>query len=400
MRILTINSGSSSIKVGLYEMSETEELVLSGSMERIGVRAGMFRISDADGASLVDEHTDLPDHEAALGRLFDWLEEHEPGRQLDAVGHRVVHGGSDYTRPHLVTGDLMTELKQLVPLAPDHLPHEIRAIQITADAYPNLAQVACFDTAFHRHMPRLAQIYPLPRHFQHEGLVRYGFHGLSYEYIVQELQRQAGAQAANGRLIIAHLGNGASMAAVRDGRSVETTMGFTPAGGLVMSTRSGDLDPGALIYLLEEKGLKASDLNYLVNRRSGLLAVSGLSSDMRDLLAQEDQEPQARQAVDLFCYIASKHLGALAAALGGLDTLIFTAGIGENAPAVRQRICQQLGYMGIQIDPARNEANAAIISPDQAKVTVRVMHTDEDLMIARHTHALILKETHGSENAR
>ena len=177
-------------------------------------------------------------------------------------------------------------------------------------------------------------------------------------------------------------------------------MGFTPAGGLVMSTRSGDLDPGALIYLLEEKGLKASDLNYLVNRRSGLLAVSGLSSDMRDLLAQEDQEPQARQAVDLFCYIASKHLGALAAALGGLDTLIFTAGIGENAPAVRQRICQQLGYMGIQIDPARNEANAAIISPDQAKVTVRVMHTDEDLMIARHTHALILKETHGSENAR
>jgi acetate kinase len=229
------------------------------------------------------------------------------------------------------------------------------------------------------------------------GLMRYGFHGLSYEYIVQELHRQAGAQTANGRLIIAHLGNGASMAAVRDGRSVETTMGFTPAGGLVMSTRSGDLDPGALIYLLEEKGLKASDLNYLVNRRSGLLAVSGLSSDMRDLLAQEDQEPQARLAVDLFCYIASKHLGALAAALGGLDTLIFTAGIGENAPAIRQRICQQLGYMGIQIDATRNEASAAIISPDRAPVTVRVMHTDEDLMIARHTHALILKATHRSE---
>jgi len=400
MRILTINSGSSSVKLAMYRMGEAETLEFSGSLERIGLRSGAFHIEDAGGQSLMDEQVDLPDHEAAFKRLFDWLQESQPGKALDAVGHRVVHGGAKFTLPHRITPALIAELKELVHLAPDHLPHEIKAILATTRAFPDLTQVACFDTAFHSNMPRLAQIYALPRYFMEMGLMRYGFHGLSYEYIVQELQRQAGAQAANGRLIIAHLGNGASMAAVRDGRSVETTMGFTPAGGLVMSTRSGDLDPGALIYLLEEKGLKASDLNYLVNRRSGLLAVSGLSSDMRDLLAQEDQEPQARQAVDLFCYIASKHLGALAAALGGLDTLIFTAGIGENAPAVRQRICQQLGYMGIQIDPARNEANAAIISPDRAKVTVRVMHTDEDLMIARHTHALILKETHGSENAR
>jgi acetate kinase len=397
MRILTINSGSSSVKLALYRMGEAETLEFSGSLERIGLRSGGFRIVAAGGQPLIDEQVDLPDHEAAFKRLFDWLRDSQPGEALDAVGHRVVHGGAKFTLPHRITPAMIGELKELVHLAPDHLPNEIKAILATTRTFPDLTQVACFDTAFHSNMPRLAQLYALPRYFMEMGLMRYGFHGLSYEYIVQELHRQAGAQTANGRLIIAHLGNGASMAAVRDGRSVETTMGFTPAGGLVMSTRSGDLDPGALIYLLEEKGLKASDLNYLVNRRSGLLAVSGLSSDMRDLLAQEDQEPQARLAVDLFCYIASKHLGALAAALGGLDTLIFTAGIGENAPAIRQRICQQLGYMGIQIDATRNEASAAIISPDRAPVTVRVMHTDEDLMIARHTHALILKATHRSE---
>jgi acetate kinase len=392
MRISTINSGSSSIKVGLYEMGEAEELVLSGSMERIGVRAGVFRMADADGASLIDEHTDLPDHEAALGRLFDWLEKHERGRQLDAVGHRVVHGGSEYTRPHRITDDLMTALKELVPLAPDHLPHEVKAIQITADAYPDLAQVACFDTAFHRHMPRLAQIYPLPRHFQHEGLVRYGFHGLSYEYIMQELRQEAGEEAAGGRVIIAHLGNGASMAAVRYGKSVDTTMGFTPAGGLVMSTRSGDLDPGLLIYLLEEEGMTPSGLNDLVNQQAGLLGVSEISSDMKDLLDKEEQEPHARQAVDLFCYQARKHIGALAAVLGGLDTLIFTAGIGANAPAVRERICHELAFLGIHLDAQRNAANAAIISHEEGPVTVRVMHTDEDLMIARHTFTVIQEQ--------
>jgi acetate kinase len=392
MRILTINSGSSSVKIALYQIGETESLEFSGSLERIGLRSGAFHIRDAEGQSLIDEQLDLPDHEAAFKRLFDWLHDSHPGKALDAAGHRVVHGGARFTLPQRITPALIAELKELVHLAPEHLPHEIKAILATTRAFPDLAQAACFDTAFHSSMPRLARIYALPRYFMEMGLMRYGFHGLSYEYIVQELRREAGARAADGRLIIAHLGNGASMAAVQDGRSVETTMGFTPAGGLVMSTRSGDLDPGALIYLLEEKGLKASDLNYLVNRRSGLLAVSGLSSDMRDLLAQEDQEPQARLAVDLFCYSAGKHLGALAAVLGGLETLVFTAGIGENAPAIRQRICGRLGYMGVQIDPTRNEAGAAIISPDGAPVTVRVMHTDEDLMIARHTYALIREE--------
>jgi acetate kinase len=392
MRILTMNSGSSSVKVALYEMREAERLVLSGSMGRIGLRGGMFQINDASGKRLIDEHADLPDHGAALKRLFAWLEIHEPSHSLDAVGHRVVHGGPNYNQPHRITPALIAELKELVHLAPDHLPHEIKAIQATGHSYPDLTQVACFDTAFHRHMPKLAQIYALPRHYRHEGLVRYGFHGLSYEYILQELRKEAGEGAADGRVIIAHLGNGASMTAIQHSKSVDTTMGFTPAGGLVMSTRSGDLDPGVLIYLLEEKGLRPSDLDDLVNQQAGLLGVSGISSDMKDLLDKEESEPHAREAVDLFCYQASKHLGALAAVLGGLDTLIFTAGIGENSPAVRQRICQNMSFLGIHLDAKRNAANAAIISREDGPATVRVMRTNEDLMIARHTYTLIREQ--------
>ena len=389
MRILTINSGSSSVKVGLYEIGESEKLVLSGGLKRIGLRSGVFRIDDPEGQALVDEHHDFPEHLSALQRLLDWLKSHQPEKTLDAVGHRIVHGGPNYNQPQRITPSLMTELNDLVAMAPDHLPHEIKAIQATRRYYPDLPQVACFDTAFHRHMPQLAQLYALPRHYLHEGLIRYGFHGLSYEYILQEFRKEAGDAAANGRVIVAHLGNGASMAAIQEGQSIDTTMGFTPAGGLVMSTRSGDLDPGVPVYLLEEKGLRPSGLNDLVNQHAGLLGLSGISSDMRDLIDQEDREPHARQAVDLFCYQASKYLGALAAALGGLDTLIFTAGIGENAPVVRQRICQNLSFLGIRLDEAQNAANAAIISQADAPVTVRVMRTDEDLMIARHTGALI-----------
>ncbi len=389
MRILTINSGSSSIKMALYEMGEGERLALSGSMERIGLSAGIFRIKDSDGSVLVDKHPDLPDHEVALKILFEWLGSHEPDKSLDAVGHRVVHGGSKYTRPHLITSKLLSELKELVPLAPNHLPHEINAIQAITRHYPDLTQVACFDTAFHKDMPRLAKLVALPRHYQHEGLVRYGFHGLSYEYIMQELRKEAGEQVADGRVIIAHLGNGASMVAVRRGKSLDTTMGFTPAGGLVMSTRPGDMDPGILIYLLEEKGMRPSTLNEMVNKHAGLLAISGISSDMSDLLKKEKKEVHAREAVDLFCYQAGKHLGALVTVLGGLDTLIFTAGIGENSPDVRKRICHNLAYLGVHLDARRNAANAAIISTKSSQVTVRVMRTDEDLMVARHTFSLI-----------
>jgi acetate kinase len=284
---------------------------------------------------------------------------------------------------------LLRALEEMVPLAPDHLPQELRAIQAVKQSFPDLRQVACFDTAFHRRMPRVAQVYALPRSLADEGIIRYGFHGLSYEYIMRELRDKAGARVANGRVIIAHLGNGASMAAVHHGKGVDTTMGFTPTAGLVMSTRSGDLDPGIILYLLRERGLDASMVNDLVNERSGLLGVSGVSADMEDLLKEEATNPQAAEAVALFCYQAKKFLGALSAVLGGLDTLIFTGGIGENAPPVRERICEGTEFIGIQLDPSRNRANASIISRDDSPTTVRVMKTDEELMIARHTADLV-----------
>jgi acetate kinase len=392
LRILTINSGSSSLKVAMYHMGRSETLVLSGSIERIGLRASLFHIQDADGETLIQDHLDLPDHDAALKTLFQWLQEHAPGQDLDAVGHRVVHGGAQYNQPHLITPELVATLRELVPLAPDHLPHELKAIEAVSRSYPALKQVACFDTAFHRPMPQVAQIYALPRHFWHEGVMRYGFHGLSYEYIMQELRREAGPEVASGRVVIAHLGNGASMAAVLGGKSVDTTMGLTPTGGLVMSTRSGDLDPGVILYLLEEKGMRPSTLNDLLNQHAGLLGVSGTTSDMKDLLSQEAQNSHAADAVDLFCYQAKKYLGALAATLGGLDTLIFTGGIGENAAPVRWRICQDMEFLGIRLDASRNDANAPIISRSDSPASVRVMRTDEELMIARHTFTLASRQ--------
>jgi acetate kinase len=280
-------------------------------------------------------------------------------------------------------------LTKLEPLDPDHLPLELQAIKTVRRLYPDVTQVACFDTAFHRHMPTVAQQYPLPRKLWRDGVRRFGFHGLSYEFLINELARMASLKVAHGRVIIAHLGSGASMTAIRGGKSVDTTMGFTPTGGLMMGARSGDLDPGVMLYLLREKGLSSSALSDLVNKRAGLVGVSGVSSDLRVLFAQRENNAHAAEAIELFCYEATKHLGALATVLGGIDTLIFTAGIGENMPAIRRRICQPLEFLGIRLEPKRNERNAAIISRADATVTVRVMKTNEELMIARHTRDLV-----------
>jgi acetate kinase len=388
-RILTINSGSSSVKLALYQMGPSEMLALSGKIDRIGLAGSHFEMKDADGKVLTKRELSLPDRETALKVLLDWLQDHIRRQGLDAVGHRLVHGGVKYIYPHMITLELLASLKKLIPLAPGHLPQELRIIEAVQQLYPALKQVACFDTAFHRQMTEVAQMYALPRHLQDRGVIRYGFHGLSCEYLTQELRRQAGPVVADGRVLIAHLGNGASMTAVRHGKSVDTTMGFTPAGGLVMSTRSGDLDPGVLVYLLEEEGVQVSALNDMVNRKSGLLGVSGISSDMKDLLNKEKEDRHAAVAVNLFCYHAKKFLSALAAALGGLDTLIFTAGVGENAPTIRWRICEGMEFLGIHLDSSRNDANAPIISQEDSPCIVRVMHTDEDLMIARHTNDLI-----------
>jgi acetate kinase len=382
-RILTINSGSSSIKFSLYEMGEDERRLLSGSLEQLGSKNGLFHAEDRHGKTLIREPRDLPAHAAALSALFDWLQRQGLDKGLEAVGHRLVHGGAEFREAHLVTKELLVKVTALCPFAPDHLPHEIEAIRAFAERFPALRQVACFDTAFHRQMPERATIYPLPRQLELEGVMRYGFHGLSYEYILGELRRQAGP-AADGRVIIAHLGNGASMAAIQRGQSLDTTMGFTPAGGLVMSTRSGDLDPGVIVYLIKEKGMGSAQINDLVNHDAGLLGVSGTSQYMKDLLASEGTDARAALAVDLFCYQAKKFIGALAAVLGGLETLIFTGGIGENAPVIRERICAGAEFLGIRFDSARNAANAGIISRDDSPVCVRVMKTNEELMIARH----------------
>ena len=385
LRVLTINTGSSSVKSALYAMGEREEVLFSAQIAEIGRPESWLSMSGGDRPDN-HERTPVPDYGTALHLLQDAL----AGRGLspDAVGHRVVHGGGAYSKPQLVTADLVTALEALVPIDPDHLPQAVQAVRAMEQIYPSLPQVACFDTSFHAGMPATARRYALPRRITDEGVVRYGFHGLSYEYIMSRLAEIAPAEAA-GRVLIAHLGNGASMAAVRGGVGVDTTMGFTPAGGLVMGTRPGDLDPGVLLYLFSQPGETPALLNTLVNKEAGLLGTSGTTADMRELLDRERTDPRAAEAIDLFCYQAKKFLGALAAVLGGPETLVFTGGIGEHAAPVRARICEGLAFLGIRLNRRRNEASAPVISRSGSRVTVRVMNTDEDLMIARHTRRVI-----------
>jgi acetate kinase len=312
-----------------------------------------------------------------------WIEEHSGRDALTAVGHRVVHGGPRYSQPQRITAEMIEELHRLSPFDPEHLPLELKLIEAFRECHPTMPQVACFDTAFHRTMPRVATLLPIPRRYQAAGVLRYGFHGLSYEFLMGELTLLGDPAATKGRVIRAHLGNGASLAAVRDGESIDTSMGFTPTAGLVMGSRSGDLDPGLVSYLARTECMSATEFQEMVNHASGLLGVSETSSDMRDLLDRETQDVRAAEAVALFCYQVKKWIGAFAAALGGLDTLVFAGGIGENAPAVRERTCDDLGFLGIQLDQQRNAKNAPLISSGAGPVRVRVIRTDEQLVIAR-----------------
>jgi acetate kinase len=390
-RLLTINTGSSSLKAALYRMWEgaKETLELRAEASRIGDRGGGLRLADARGETLDERQDGLPDHATALDALLSRLRDRGLDRDdFAAVGHRIVHGGDRYREPQRVAPEVLADLRALVPIDPNHLPQAIAAIEAVARAYPTVPQVVCFDTSFHSRMPRVARLYALPRALAEEGVVRYGFHGLSYEYVVGELRR-VDREAADGRLVVAHLGNGASMAAIRGGVGLDTTMGFTSTGGLVMGTRSGDLDPSVPLFLLKERGLTPTEVSDLVNKQAGLLAVSETSADMQDLLEREAYDGRAAEAVALFCYQAKKFLGALVAALGGLDALVFTGGIGEHAAPVRERVCESLEFLGIRLDPDRNAAHAPVISSDAAAVTVRVLPTDEDLMVARHTRRLI-----------
>lgn len=387
-QLLVLNSGSSSLKFALYGSGADQQPWFSGKLTRIGLADGSFETTDHRQHQTRTSQPALPDHPAALRTLFDWLLA-QPGLQPGAVGHRLVHGGATHRQPERVTPQLLTDLRRLIPFAPDHLPAELALIDAISQLYPTLPQVVCFDTAFHQTMPALARRLPIPRNLADEGLIRYGFHGLSYEYVLEQLAREAGLAAAQGRVMLAHLGNGASMAAVREGRCLDTTMGFTPTGGLMMGTRPGDLDPGVLLYLLTNHQLDAPALSHLLNDESGLRGVSGISADMQTLLGRAAQSPPAAEAIDLFCYLARKQLGALITVLNGLDTLVFTGGIGERAPGIRAGICANLEYMGLMLDPARNAASAPVISPDGHQPVVRVIATNEERMIARHTQLLL-----------
>jgi acetate kinase len=380
--ILTINGGSSSIKFALYAAVKPLKRGLYGTVDRIGLTGTNLTFHDTDGEPQTRHKLAAADHKSAANSLLDWLETQIDFKSVNGVGHRVVHG-MKHTEPEIVTKKLLDELRRISPNDPDHLPREIELIEAFRQRHPKLPQVACFDTAFHQTMPRVARLLPIPRRFDAKGIQRYGFHGLSYAYLMEELVRLGDQAATKGRVILAHLGNGASIAAVRAGKSIDTSMCFTPTAGLVMSTRSGDLDPGLAPYLARTEQMTTSQFYKMVNHESGLLGVSETSSDMRDLLDHEKQDVRAAEAVALFCYQAKKWIGSFAAALGGLDTLVFAGGIGENAPAVRARICEQLNFLGVEMHEARNAENAAVISADNARVTVRVIRTDEELIIAR-----------------
>jgi acetate kinase len=382
-RIVTINGGSSSLKFALFERTDPPARLLSGRIDRIGQEDARWVLAQADGGREEERQVDAPDQKAAVRLLIDWLELSVGFTEIATIGHRVVHGGSCYYHPERVTAELIEGLRRISPYDPDHLPGEIDLIEAFRKRYPDLTQLACFDTAFHHDMPRVAQLVPIPRRFEAAGVRRYGFHGLSYAFLMEELARAAGPEEARGRVILAHLGAGASLAAVRGGHSVDTTMGFTPASGLVMGTRTGDLDPGLVRFLSRAEGMTADQFDSLVNHESGLLGVSETSSDVRDLLARQDVDVRAAEAIELFCYRAKKWIGAFAAALGGLDTLVFAGGIGENAPEIRRRICAGLGFLGIALDEGRNASGALLISTDEAPVRVRVIRTDEEVMIAK-----------------
>jgi acetate kinase len=386
-RVLTMNGGSSSIRFAVYDAGAAPRLCLAGMVDRIGTSGTNLTVTGSVGRPHVSRRLVAADHRTAVGALLDWLEGQPVFASVRAVGHRIVHGMA-HTAPARITPKLLAELRRITPYDPEHLPREIGLVEALGQRHPKLPQVACFDTAFHRTMPPVARALPIPRRYAAKGVERYGFHGLSYAYLMEELGRLDPA-APKGRVILAHLGSGASLAAVRDGKSIDTSMGFTPTAGLVMGTRSGDLDPGLVYYLARTTGMTPARFQRMVNHESGLLGVSGTSADVRDLLEKEGADARAAAAVDLFCYQAKKWIGAFAAALGGLDTLVFSAGIGEHAPLIRARMCDGLGYLGIELDRRRNARNAPVISRDGGRVRIRVIRTNEELMIARSVVRLL-----------
>ena len=381
--VLTLNAGSSSLKFALFDADSPLSQIVSGAITGIGSTLATFTLKDMAGEPLERAAVSALDPVSGLAYLLDRLEAMVGSSGFAAVGHRVVHGGPRYRDPQRVDSTMLAELRRISAFNPVHLPCEIALMEVIAAKFPQTAQVACFDTAFHSQMPRVAKMLTIPRRYEGMGVQRYGFHGLSYAGLMEEVERVAGTEAAKGRVILAHLGQGSSMAAVRGGQGIDTSMGFTPAAGLMMGTRSGDLDPGLISFLAHTERMSPEGFDHMINRESGLLGVSETSSDMQELLARETNDLRAAEAVALFCYQAKKLIGAYAAALGGLDTLVFAGGIGENAPLVRARICQGLEFLGLELDESRNAGDQEVISSDASRVVVRVIRTNEERVIAR-----------------
>jgi len=385
--ILTVNAGSSSIKFALFDIGDSSRKISWGAIENIGQPSASLVVDG--GATLVV----APNHKTAAELLIDWLKRQTPKAYISAIGHRIVHGGPKYHESQLIDSQMIRDLHELTQFDSEHLSVEMQLIQEFQEMFPGIKQVACFDTAFHHDLPNVARLLPIPRQFEAKGIRRYGFHGLSYAFVLEELRRLEGDDAANGKIIIAHLGSGASLTAIHNGKSIDTTMGLTPASGIPMSTRSGDIDPGLVLYLARTAGYDADKFNDMVNFKSGLLGISETSADMKQLLEYEAEDTRAKDAVDLFCYQVKKSIGGLAAALGGLDTLVFTGGIGENAPKIRARISEGLEFLGVMLDASRNDAGNALASSDNGRVTVRIIHTDESVMIARNVQQILKDST-------
>lgn len=385
-QILTINAGSSSIKFALFEMGASLQRVFEGKIDRIGLSGTTLEVKGL--AENVSQTITPSNYSTAIHALIEWLDKHCQ-HQLTAIGHRVVHGGPKYWRPERITSEMLKELQQFASLDPEHIPQEIQLIEAFQHEFPKLCQIACFDTAFHHDLPCVAKLLPIPRRLEALGIRRYGFHGLSYEFLLKQIENLDGLKVAKGKIVFAHLGNGSSLAATAYGKAIDTSMGFTPTAGVPMSTRSGDLDPGLVGYLARSQGMDAKQFNEMVNFHSGLLGLSEISSDMQDLIEKETQDERAAEAIALFCYQVKKWIGAFAAALGGIDALVFAGGIGENAPLIRKRICDGLKFLGIELKEKQKEKEG-IISSKNSRVLVRVVRTDEEWMIA-HTICRLLQ---------
>ncbi|SDD88777.1 acetate kinase [Pricia antarctica] len=380
--ILTINGGSSSIKFSLYKVKEPLERLLYGAIENIGDKKVKFNFTTAHNPQKIRYDIEAKNHQQAANHLVDWLEKQQDFTSVSAIGHRIVHG-MQHTEPELITDQLLNKLKKISDFDPEHLPEEIRLIEVFKKRHPGIKQIACFDTSFHNSMPVVAKLLSIPRRYYEMGIRRYGFHGLSYAYLLEELDRIAGMEAAKGKIILAHLGSGASLAAIKNRKSIDTSMGFTPTSGLPMGTRTGDLDPGVAWYLMHNENFTPKKFSDLINHESGLLGISESSSDMRELMDYEETDSRATAAIELFCYQTKKWIGSFAAALEGLDTLVFSGGIGEHSPEVRSKICDGLEFLGIELDEINNMNNEIVISSNKSKVKVYVIITNEELMIAK-----------------